>query len=468
MSSDCLAMKKFLEALRLHEKAPAIVSNGKTFSYDDLLKKTEELRSRFGNEISAGTSVALLADYGFTSIAAFFALAALRAVIVPLSPKLIDETDEKIRIASCSHKIKIFDDAEEKDLCVKKISDARNAPPLFEKLKTRDSSGLVLFSSGSTGTPKAMLHNLDALADSFPPKLSGRRTAVLLFLLFDHIGGINTLLRAFSVGAKVVIPQERSPAEIAELIEEEKISLLPATPTFLNLLLMEKAQCSRDFSSLRLISYGAESMPDALLKRLKSAFPRVRFTQTFGTSETGIARTIGDEKHSSLIRIDGASTEVRIENGELLLRSKTQILGYLNDEDSERITPDGWFRTGDVVEVRANGFLKIIGRKNDLINVGGEKVFPGEIENILLKIPQISDATVFGEPNRITGQSIAAKIVLREPMKTLEAKRLVASFCRNRIARYKIPARIIIVPQTEISARFKKIRGSAASQKTPV
>ena len=435
-------MRAFFENLKARGNATALVCRDGTFSYAELCAETEKLAARFGAEIPRGASVALLADYGFESLAAFFALALNGCIVVPVVSKIEDEIREKLEIAACGFSVLIDGSRNAPRLEKTALPSAAGTPPLFARLRESGAAGLVLFSSGSTGTPKAMIHDLDAFAAAFPPKRALRPRAILLFLLFDHIGGLNTLFRALADGSKIVVPSARAPDEIASLIARENVSVLPATPTFLNLFLMENVAEKFDLSSLKLISYGTEPMPEALLRRLKTAFPRTKFLQT----------------DSTLMKIDDPATECKIENGELLLRSKTQALGYLNAGTAERFTADGWFRTGDVVEKTADGYLRIIGRKSDIINVGGEKVFPAEVENVLLEIPQVADCLVFGEPNPVTGQTVSAKIVLHTPMKALDAKRLVAEHCRGRLARYKIPVRIAVVPAAEFSARFKKIR----------
>ena len=156
-------------------------------------------------------------------------------------------------------------------------------------------------------------------------------------------------------------------------------------------------------------------MPESLLNRIKAAFPDTALIQTFGTSETGISQTISRSSSSTLIKFDDPNTEYKIVEGELWLRSKSQILGYLNHEMS-RFTEDGWFKTGDLLEPanekEGEGFFRIVGRKQEIINVGGEKVTPSEVESTLLEMPEIADCLVYPETNALTGQIVAAEIVL--------------------------------------------------------
>ena len=200
-------------------------------------------------------------------------------------------------------------------------------------------------------------------------------------------------------------------------------------------------------------------MPGSLLERIRKALPNVTLIQTFGTSETGISQTVSRTSDSTLFKFEDKNTEFKIVEGELWLRSQSQILGYLN-HDMNRFTEDGWFRTGDLVEQAEDGYLRITGRREDLINVGGEKVTPSEIESVLLEIPEVADCLVYGEENALTGQNVVTEIVpASESNQTpAELKRLIKRHCRGRLSSYKVPARIKFSDATTFSDRFKKMR----------
>ena len=274
---------------------------------------------------------------------------------------------------------------------------------------------------------------------------------------FDHIGGINTLLNTLAMGAKIIFPSNRNPDDIASLIEMHQIHILPASPTFLNMMLMAKVHERFNLRSLKMITYGTESMPESLLKKLKSSFPRTRLLQTFGTSETGISQTSSRSSGSLDIKINDPSLEYKIVEGELWLKSKVQVMGYLN-ASMESFTEDGWFKTGDLVEELEEGFIKIKGRAKEVINVGGEKVLPNEVESLLLSMDEIRDVMVFGAPNIITGQTVVCELVLGTILTTKEIKKRIRMFCKNKIEQYKIPTKVIIVEKVNFGSRFKKIR----------
>jgi acyl-CoA synthetase (AMP-forming)/AMP-acid ligase II len=298
-----------------------------------------------------------------------------------------------------------------------------------------------------------MIHDFDNLVDHYKNKKE-KSMNMLVFLMFDHIGGLNTLLNIFSMGATMIIPQNRDAKEICKLVQEHKIRILPSSPTFLNLILMSKADEIYDLSSLRMITYGTEAMPESLLLRLKTRFPKAKLLQTFGTSETGIANTSSKSSNSTYIKIDDPNLKYKIVNNELWLKSDTQILGYLNS--SMDSFEDGWFKSGDLVKKTKDGFIKIIGRNKEVINVGGEKVLPTEVESLILSIPEIKDVMVYGEKNAITGQSVACEVVTDIDKKTI--KTIIRAFCKNKIENYKIPTKVIVVDNTNFSDRFKKMR----------
>ncbi len=444
-------MSWLIDKIKEGGNCTSVVFKGIKYSYDELYNRIIYFNERVSNEIECGETIAIVSDYSFESIALFFALYENRNIIVPITTKVDTEIIDRMHVAGCTKKLLLKGDT----WTCADIEQNAVQYGLVEELRTDCKSGLILFSSGSTGKPKAMVHNLDNLIDSYKGK-KGKRLCFLIFLMFDHIGGLNTLLNCLSMNVAMVFPDNREPEHVAELIEKYNVNVLPASPTFLNLMLISEANVHYDLSSLRMITYGTEPMPESLLLKLKDAFPKVKFLQTFGTSETGISATSSYSSTSTYLKIEDPNTEYRIEKGELWLRSKTQIMGYLNSS-MDRFTSDGWFRTGDLVEEK-DGYIKIVGRNSDIINVGGEKVLPSEVESVLFQMSKIKDCIVYGESNPITGQMVVAKILYEENVKNAELKKTVVDFCKNKLARYKIPVKIVQMAYSEYTDRFKKKR----------
>jgi len=430
----------------------AIVDYDITYSYLQLVNQIENYKKQLDKQINNGDVVVLSMDYSFHSIALFFALLSKQCILVPIVSQVEEEVIERIKESYADWIINFHDE----ELNIKEYSDSSDKHEMIKALQEVKHAGLILFSSGSTGKPKAMIHNLNNLLETYKNR-KHKPLSIMVFLMFDHIGGLNTLLNSLFMGAKIIIPNTRDADEVASLIEKHKVNILPASPTFLNLMLISETPKRYDLSSLKMITYGTEPMPESLLKRLKASFQRTRFLQTFGTSETGIAQTSSRSSTSLDIRLNDSNQEYKIVNGELWLRSKTQVLGYLN-ASMDSFTKEGWFKTGDLVEELEDGYLRIIGRNKEVINVGGEKVLPAEVESVLLEIPEIDDCMVYGEKNAITGQNVVADIVLRNNIEPKLIKRLVRKYCRGKLDTYKIPIKINLKDKTNFSGRFKKMR----------
>src|SRR5262249_40028218 len=145
----------------------------------------------------------------------------------------------------------------------------------------------------------------------------------------------------------LIVPAERSPASVCAVIERHRAELLPTSPSFLNLLLLAEAHRDYDLSSLRLITYGSELMPERTLRLANAAFPQARFQQTYGLSELGILRSKSSANDSLLLKVGGEDYETKVVDGTLRIRSACSMLGYLNAPSP--FDRDGWFDTGDAV-----------------------------------------------------------------------------------------------------------------------
>lgn len=453
---DDLPTHWLLERIASHGEKSFLHAPGGSASYAQFsAAAAAQSRILAEHEVRPGEIVALVADYSFESIALLIALIANRNIVVPITTTVPAEIERRLAIAAVQHVVRIG------QLTAWEKRPAANAPPpLLEKLISAGRAGLVLFSSGSTGEPKAMVHDLDQLLASYQER-KPRALTLLVFLMFDHIGGLNTLFTALASGATMVITPSRDPDKVCALIARHGVAVLPASPTFLNLVLMSEAWRRHDLGTLRIITYGTEPMPENLLHRLRATLPKVKFIQTFGTSETGISQTTSKSSDSTLLKLDDPNLEHRIVDGELWLRSRTQILGYLN-HSMQSFTDDGWFKTGDLVEVADAGYLRITGRRSEMINVGGEKVLPGEVEAVLMTMPEIADCLVHGAPSPITGQVVCAEIVLAPGADPAAIRKQVRQFCLARLAAYKVPVKVTLVAQTRFGERFKKIRSGAA------
>jgi long-chain acyl-CoA synthetase len=279
---------------------------------------------------------------------------------------------------------------------------------------------------------------------------------MLLMLLIDHFGGFNTLLACLFDGGVGICVEDRKPETVCKAIAAARAELLPTTPTFLGLLIGSGLWRVHDLSSLKLITYGTEPMPPATLKRVKEVFPNAQLKQTYGLSELGVLRSSSPDPESVWLKIGGQGFETRIVDGELHVRSQSSMLGYLNAPTP--IDKDGWMNTGDLVEEK-EGLIRFVGRRSDIINVGGQKVFPAEVEDVILEVAGVTQASVRGIPNTVLGNAVVARISLDEFGDQARAIERIRDHCRVRLQKFKIPIRFEIVDQGSMSSnRSKKIR----------
>ena len=247
---------------------------------------------------------------------------------------------------------------------------------------------------------------------------------------------------------------DRSGEAVAATIERHRLELLPTSPTFVNLLLLSGAIERHDLASLRVITYGTEPMPETTLRRIHEALPAVDLRQTYGLSELGILRAKSEGSDSLWVKLGGEGYETRIVDGILQIKARSAMLGYLNARAP--FDADGWFITGDLVEVRGD-YFRILGRVSDVINVGGQKVHPSEVESVILELPEVAEVAVSGEANPLLGHIVIAQVVPATPGDDPAALRSrVRAHCRARLAAFKVPAKVIIVETALHSARFKK------------
>jgi len=427
-----------------------IIHNNNFFSYEELSDQIDKYIIELKKELSTNDNVVIKSDYNFYSISLFIALSKFNINIIPIVDTNIDEFKKKLKVCNVDKIIEINNIG---GLIVTKRKSKKNKE--FSEYTSKKETGLILFSSGSTGEPKVMIQNLTMMLRLLPKPKRQRKLTFLIFLLFDHIGGLNTLLNCLNNGSTIVIPDKRNPSNIIDLVYKHKINVLPTSPTFLNLIIMDNNFKKEKFDSVKLITYGTERMPKSLLNRLNKNLPKIKFLQTFGTSETGILKTKSKSSDSLFFKIDDPDRQYKIINNELYLKSKTSISGYKNYENKS--FDDGWFATGDLVEVDDQSFIKIIGRKNDIINVGGLKVLPSEVENVINSIKGIIDCSVYGEENVIIGNIVCAKIIINKNSDSKDIKKEIKKICNTKLEKYKVPSKILFDYNIKYSKRFKKI-----------
>lgn len=402
-----MTMSILTELKNIHgdHDAPFLIDGDRQVTFADVDATSEGPVS----EVAPGDVVALIGDFEVEAINALLRLIDRKAILVPLTNDTRPMHDYFFE-AACVNVVIEGDQA------------TRIAPrPLdHEKLQVlRDlqHAGLVLFSSGTTGQPKAILHDFENFLVRYRTARPALRT--LNFLLFDHIGGINTLLHTLYNKGVVIAPSERTPEAVLEDIGSYGIELLPTTPTFLRMILLSGLIDDIDLPSLRLVTYGTERMDLGTLKAIATKLPQVDFRQTYGMSELGIVRVKSKARDSLWMQVGGEGVETKVVDGVLHIQARNRMIGYLN-----AVTPfddDGWYDTHDLVETDGE-WLRIVGRDNDVINIGGDKILPETIEQAALSHPDILHAKAEGKANPVTGQHIEVLCQPREGSSVDRAK----------------------------------------------
>lgn len=392
------------------------------------------------SDIHSGDVVALIGDFDPKSILTLLQLIDKNVILVPLTVETRGQHD--YFFASALVDVVIEGDH------VRRIAHEQKHP-LIEQLRNQHHAGLVLFSTGTTGRPKAILHDLTLFMQRFETPRPTLKT--INFLLFDHIGGLNTLLHTLFNRGTVVAPKSRAVADILDTCAEHGIEVLPTTPTFLRMMLMSGLIPERVPPALRIITYGTERMDQPTLDALCELLPNVDFRQTFGMSELGIVRVKSEARNSLFMKIGGEGVETRVVDNVLEIRSKTRMLGYLNAESP--FDDEGWYNTKDIVEAR-DGYYKVTGRTSEVINVGGLKFMASEVERVALQFTGVELAKAEGKSNPITGQHV--ELTVQAAANTAIDKSKLKAFLSSTLPNHMQPKRLKIA-DVAVGHRFKRV-----------
>ena len=414
---------------------PFLIHKGNELRFSEIASQSKIDLS----EVSQGDVVAIIGDFNPSSILTLLRLIDIGVVIVPLT-------------VETRHEHKYFFESALVDIIIDGTQVRRRSNnhkhDLIERLRTLGHAGLVLFSTGTTGRPKAILHDLTIFLKRFENPRPTFRT--INFLLFDHIGGINTLLHTLFNKGVVIAPESRTVDSILKTCHKFDVEVLPTTPTFLRMMLMSGAIPDKVPQCLKVITYGTERMDQPTLDELCKSLPNVDFRQTFGMSEIGIVRVKSEARDSLFMKIGGDDVETRIVENVLQIRSGSRMLGYLNAPSP--FDAEGWYDTKDVVEVK-DQYLKVTGRVSDVINVGGLKFMASEVERVALEFPNVSLVKATPRQNPITGQHV--ELLVQPTREGAVDKDLLAAFLKEKLQPHMVPKRIRI-ESVSVGHRFKR------------
>jgi acyl-CoA synthetase (AMP-forming)/AMP-acid ligase II len=491
-----------------------IVFEGTRLTYGDALDRVRRLASSLRDlGVQPGDRVAALQTNCNQFVETYYATATLGATFVPLNyraklpeleymvtaanVKVLSVGDRYIesvkqlqsQFTSVQHYVAM--DSKQPDMLHHEELIAKGSSDLEDAEVDESDVSILMYTSGTTSLPKGVMLTYGdftnyvvgtvEMADGTPRGIS------LLCAPLYHIAGTANIMTAIWAGRKIVILRQFDPKEWLAAVQNEKVTHAFVVPTMMKQLIDHPEFSSFDLSSLENLSYGGAPMPFPVIRKAIETFPKgTGFVNAFGQTETTSTLTVlGPADH----RLDGTpqevernlkrltsvglplpDVEVRVldddhkelppnDIGEVVIRTPRVMKGYAGQESATAalLDADGWLHTRDMGYIDEDGYIYLVGRKDDIIIRGGENIAPAEIEAVLHAHPAVDEAAVIGIPDVDWGQKIAAFIALR-PGKSASSEEL-AEFCRQRLASFKKPEVIRFVdalPKNPLGKILKK------------
>jgi len=488
------------EAAKRHAGRTAVVFEGERIPYRDLWDQAARYAAVLAGEgIGPGDRVAILMPNVPDFPRAYFGVLALGAVVVPVCGLLTDEEvayvlrDSEAKALICAGPLLTIGAQacqQAGTLCLAPEDFAADIEPLREyEPRGADDDAVILYTSGTTGAPKGavlthgnVLWNVHVTAHDLM-----HATSDDVFLgalpLFHAFGQMVVMNVALLVGARVVLMARFDADYALELMENEGVTVLAGVPT-MHIALIAAAERRPRELALRWVKSGGAAIPVAVLERFESTFG-VPIYEGYGLSETSPVASFNQPRYGRKpgtvgcgiwgveLRIARAEIDDRIELlpdgelGEIVIRGHNIFKGYLNKpEATAAAIVDGWFRTGDLGTRDADGFITIVDRKKDLIIRGGFNVYPREVEEVLMRHPDVAQVAVIGIPHETHGEEVVAVVVARGEDFDADA---IREWSQQHLGKHKYPRRVERVdamplgPSGKVLKRELRVRFSQAA-----
>ena len=452
-------------ARRLGEKPALLWEQGKV-TWSEL----DRLASGFSEHLSfhgvkAGDRVALVLPNRIEFVIAFLAVLKLGATVAPLNPLV---KDEELTAFKEDLKPKLVVDRVEMILGSKRADAEATA------------ASLVLYTSGSTGRPKGAVFSHDALTfanRSWAKPVMGLTPddTVLVAVPLAHSLGLNGgLLAPLLTGATIALLERFAPEAVFNSIKQHHVTVIPAVATIFRRLLNSPAFMDADFSTLRVAVSGAAPCPWELAAEWLDK-TGTRIVRGYGMTELfrplsfraadptevpdAVGRPVPGVEIKTTVEEQGSADGI----GELWIKSPAMMEGYLDAPDeTDEVIADGWFKTGDLVTVSAESYVRIVGRKRERILRGGYSIFPQELEAVLVSHPAVAEAAVVGVADSDLGEEVAAFVSLK-PMARITSEGLLA-YCKEHLARYKYPRQVTVLSELPKGPTGKILKANLAKR----
>jgi len=478
----------------------ALVDGDRRLTYQQLDARINRLANALkAMGLNYGDRLAILAYNGTEYIEVIFAAAKLGLVLVPLNWRL-SPAEVAFNLSDSGTETLLFDAAFEKTafelknragihrwICIgdppirgvenyeEVLAGQPDESPIPDQSVHLETPHIIMYTAGTTGRPKgavlsqgASFYNaLNLMLDmNFSPK-----DCNLSVLPMFHIGGIGLFtLPILYVGGTVVIQRTFDPAATLKLLEQENITLFFGVASIFLFLIQHSDFKPQAFANIRVVMSGGAPLPVSLVRQYHDA--GIVLQQGFGMSEAApgistLSKNLALEKAGSigrpLFHMDAQVVDHKMNSlplngvGELVIRGPNLLQEYWNrPEATDESFTGGWFHTGDLARMDADGDLYIVDRKKDMFISGGENVYPAEVENAIYEIPEIAETAVIGRKDEKWGEVGCAVVVLKQGKALSEAQ--LFDFLKDRLARYKIPKSVVFMDQLPRNAAGKVLK----------
>lgn len=475
-------------------KKEAVIDENSRLTYRQLNELSTKLAAYMQQQlhVQKGDRIAIGISNSVEYVIIFFATLKLGAIVVPMNPFFQRDELEYI-IRTVDAKVIFTDDVvtvgeikrdHQLSYSVLTVEKQKGAHTLAEVLEnnenlhdvdvTKDDLGVIMFTSGTTGKPKgAMLTHGNILYTGRAGAMAMNATEKDNYLIPNplfHIMGITFMIRSLWTGAKIVLMRKYSVREALQTIEDEKITVHPGVPTMFVLELNSEYFDQYDLSSLRTGEIAAAPCPVEVVKKIRVKM-HCNVLVAYGATETSATLTITSFEDNNELRSETVGraipgVDIKVVNeygkickidevGELLCRGPGIMKGYyqMADETAEAFDEHGYFKTGDMATIDENGYVRIVGRKKEMIIRGGYNIYPREIEEVLHEHPKIKEAAIVGVPHDIYGEVPIACVSLKITFENAEEE--IIAYLTERFVKYKIPEKVVIFENLHVTASGK-------------
>jgi len=471
-------------------KKDFVLGSSEHISYKQLYEKVMKLAQHLKKEVGEDNNIILMSQNSVFFLIAYMGIMKSGNVVVPLNPVIEQENlDFIIKATGCKTFFISQRTNEKYSLTDAKIINEIDLDTLINSLTLADNSqnekfdenrlAQILFTSGSTGLPKGVMlshKNLIANTDSIVEYLKLTSDDIIEIVLpFYYCYGLSLLHTHLKVGGSVVLNNNFVfLGSVLGDLDKYKCTGFSGVPSHYQILLRKsKSFKNNEFPSLRYFTQAGGKLHNVFIQELTEAFPQKKFFVMYGQTEAtarlsylppeliqtklgsigkGIPNVILDvfDKNDQPVN-DG-------ETGEIVAKGNNIMMGYHNDPEGNELTlRNGWLHTGDIAKKDEDGFIYLVAREKEIIKVGGKRISPKEIEEVIVSIPEVVDCTIEGVYDDILSEAIKATVVLTDDTEEAKAKEKILLTCRNKLVLYKIPQIIEFKKKLNVNQAGKKV-----------